>query len=395
MIKIIIFAIFVFLAFKAITNIYKNPDSHFWDFKVYYFASKVLMSGGNPYTSGALSTAAGSEITLKYVYPPATAFLFAPFTALNFQNAAMLFYIIKLIFFAGLFLIWFKYFDVDYKDPVFFLYAYFAFGSCIYIDLMTGNVSVFEQVLLWTGFAAFIKKKDWAFYGLITLVSFFKIVPLLFLLLPLIRKDRGAIKKILICFAAFAAYACLQMLFMRGLFADFIANAVSVDERGAINPCSLAYFKDIAGSLSARTGGVITPVFFWMPLYAIFASGAVYLLLTKMKKEKIDGKELIFAATLLYTIIAPRMKDYSYILIIPSVYYMFGNYSRNATVFLLLLVSFNNTTIPYVRDKIWPSYSAYYPFFLATIIFFVWAASRVFTRVSSAQQQKARSKQLP
>jgi len=58
-----------------------------------------------------------------------------------------------------------------------------AFGATLYIDLVAGNITILEQVLIWGGLITLLNERTWLFSLLNVVAALFKTTPLLFLAL--------------------------------------------------------------------------------------------------------------------------------------------------------------------------------------------------------------------
>ncbi len=77
-------------------------------------------------------------------------------------------------------------------QPAWVLFLLFAYSSCIFIDFASGNVTTFEQCVLWVAVAWLIEGRRWRFVWAVVAASLFKLSPivLLFVLLALPEPKR-------------------------------------------------------------------------------------------------------------------------------------------------------------------------------------------------------------
>ena len=87
----------------------------------------------------------------------------------------------KLACLAALVWIWDRLVNLRQQGGVLLLLITFAFNGTILIDLMCGNISIFEQLLIWGGLYSYIRRKPVAFGAAIVLAAAFKLVPILLL----------------------------------------------------------------------------------------------------------------------------------------------------------------------------------------------------------------------
>jgi hypothetical protein len=69
-------------------------------------------------------------------------------------------------------------------------YFTFAFGSAALVDVTAGNIAIFEQLLLWLGFAALLSRRWWTFALLVVVAAQAKLTPVFFLGLLLVIDER-------------------------------------------------------------------------------------------------------------------------------------------------------------------------------------------------------------
>lgn len=143
--------------------LFSNKTHFLWDFQVYYSAAKCYTHGLNPYNIKELFSVHTNVSQLPYMYPPIAIYYFLPFSFLNIQLAITIYLCIKILALIALFYTWFKiYFDKKYLI-VFLYFSLLAFNAAIHKDLITGNISIFEQLLIWIAIYFFLKEKLWIF----------------------------------------------------------------------------------------------------------------------------------------------------------------------------------------------------------------------------------------
>src|SRR5690348_16484006 len=142
------------------------------DFDVYYHAAVASRLGLDPY--------AHAEFRTPYQYPPWTLFLFYPFTLVGLPHAYSIFVGLKILSILFILLLWIRIFQL--RDwPILVILVPFAFGSSLLVDLRAGNISAFEQLLIWTGFYFYVQNKITKFATAICAAASFKLMPILLL----------------------------------------------------------------------------------------------------------------------------------------------------------------------------------------------------------------------
>ena len=144
------------------------------------------------------------------MYPPLALYYFVPFAWLPSGLAIPVFSSIKFLALCGLFFVWDKIVPLQKHAPVFLMFSFFAFNAALHRDLISGNISVFEQLLLWIGIYYFIEGKIWQFGYLIVLVSTVKLLPIVFLGFLLLSDKRDKYKAVIWFLALFIFYLGLN-----------------------------------------------------------------------------------------------------------------------------------------------------------------------------------------
>ncbi len=288
-----------------------------WDFRTYYFAAQAHSEGVDPYDIENLRALADREISLAYVYPPHTIYAFRPFLLFNFDTAYQLFFFLKLAALAALIYIWYTRFLFDKRFAVILcLLCAFAFRETIIRDLYAGNISVFEQLLLWTAALFFIEKKPFAYCVLIGITALFKFTFIILLFAVLLDHDRKAVLSFIGVGAAFVAVTLASSLGDPVLFEGFVANVASLNEGIPINQASLTLIRDMLRFASEVTGGEFVRLD-----SAFHIAFVLFLLIFSFRSVsgydfKNNRADFIILCFFLYALIMPRMKDYSYVLLI-------------------------------------------------------------------------------
>jgi len=320
-------------------------DDYQWDFWIYYNSVRAHAAGLNPYEAASLSQIVGSPMRNCFAYPPLTLYFFRPFIYLDFATASWLYLFLKCLLLSGLLYLWKREFLQEKADLLFYFFCLLAFNAAIYIDFAAGNVSLLEQLLLWSAFAFYLKRR-WLLFSLcVVAAASFKLVPILFLGLLWFAEE----KKKYWYFAAgglgFGLMLLASYLVAPALFVEFVQDSAGrADwERGLFNPSTLAFIRDGYDLLTAKLGISISPRI----LRALFLGLAAIVLLVSYRAytalrpvfEKRNEKVLIFMACLVYALILPRFKDYSYILLIPPAWFILKKLGEiKATLLLGLTV---------------------------------------------------------
>jgi hypothetical protein len=330
---------------SLIVYISNHSDQLQWDFEVYYYAAKAYAAGLNPYDVKTVSEVAQTprilHLNLKFVYLPVTLLFFRLFLLVDYNTAFHLFLVLKCILLIGLVYLWRKEFLKGEKDLLFYFFCLLAFNGAIYLDMRAGNISILEQFLIWVAFYFFLRRRVVLFCLFILVAAIFKVTPLLFLFLLWFSKER---KKYIYAIGSFILFLAIQLMsYMTSphLLVNFVHNACGLPDYGIKNPSTFTLVRHLLHLLSDKTGIVMTPkielaVFFAIIAVIIFVARRAYMALGSVRvkdKERI----VLFLACLVYALILPRFKDYSYILLIVPAYFILSrvNYLK---VFPLLFI---------------------------------------------------------
>jgi len=307
-----------------------------WDVVVYWWGGRAFAHGASPY--GAIP---GQPEYLHFVYPPLVAAIFAPLAPLNQSAAKVLWLALKLLAFWGTVRIWRRALGVDRiaVPPIFFFT--FAFGSAVLVDVTAGNIAIFEQCVLWLAFAALLARRPWIFMALVVLVAQFKLTPIFFLGLLLVIDERPRWAPFLAGAALFAALVGANALLLPGQTHEFLASVSSLAERGWGDPSTLGVMQDLVDQLR----GLRVP----LPEasgYALYLAAIVALFAHTIRwwrAQRVAGtldRTVVLLVTLaVYALVMPRMKDYSFVALLPVAWYVLsGPQAVTASVAILAVL---------------------------------------------------------
>src|SRR5580765_1273522 len=321
--------------------VWSNPGNQ-WDFRVYYFAAQAWRAGLDPYNPALLSRAQGTD-TSPFLYPPYTLGFFSLFTALPIRHALVAFLAVKLVLLASLVAVWGRLLKTRVTEPTWILFLIFAYSSCIYIDFSSGNVTVFEQWLLWIGVASLLARRYWAYSAAVVGASLFKLTPIVLLLVLVIVPDRRRYHYLWGGALAFGAIFLVTYAISPQQTVRFFQSISSLDERGRVNPASLALVRDASALFNAVWGQRVTPaVQTW--LYVALATTILVPTLVVIRRvantAALNRTEVsIYLLLLAYALVMPRFKNYSYMLLIVPTYYIATRSTRLGPVLPLLLIT--------------------------------------------------------
>jgi hypothetical protein len=353
-----------------ILHISANHDTYMWDFRTHREAAGILASGADPYDPDILFP--NADTRFLYTYPPVTLYFFRLFSMVDYETAFHTFLILKCILLIGLIYFWKREFLKEDADILFYVFCLLAFNSAVFLDMIAGNINLFEEVMLWLAFHFYLKNKLRLFCAGILVAASFKMIPIFFLILLLLSGEKKKYTYLFGSGAIFLAYLFIQYIIAPDLFADFLRNAqIVVGEPGGVVPSTYKMIGDLF-QLIANATGIAVPQ--GIQLAVVSAIAAAILLLSykawiRLKSIEIEDKAMmeVFLACLIYALIHPRFKDYMYILLLLPSYYLIKNLHHTAVtpfLYILFILSCNRMVLPIVSslyEFIW----SYYPLMVA------------------------------
>jgi hypothetical protein len=344
-------------------------NAYQWDFHMLYGAAKDFAAGVTPYRGYGLS----------YYHPPLMLYVYRLFTLLPEKLAVEVWYGLKLAALAGLFIIWHRDFVRLRPRASTVLFFILAYSAAVYADLVAGNVSIFEQLLLWFGFSQLLRGRYLIFALCVVIAAQVKLTPIFFAILLITvcepRQWRVFFATVLGFFALFSFNYWLQP----GLFRDFWTVMPKLDERGVECTSFLALVRDIS---DLALGSAFTERSLLDEVVFIGIAGAIGLLSLwawqayARRATKIDQRLLICFSCFVLVLISPRMKTYTYILLLAPTLYVFrsGNWRRQiplavAGMAVLVLFPQGDSLLPF--RLAFRLFNTYLPLFAT---FAIWVA---------------------
>jgi hypothetical protein len=331
----------------------------------------LLARGQNPYEDGG--------IVSGFVYSPIHLQIFRVFSSLfTYTQFYWAFLIAKIASFAILLAIWKKFFLKETKLHVFAIFVWLGFYSTVFADLQAGNISIFESTVLFLAFICLLKQRLYLFVFMIVLAASFKITPIFFLILLLLAPNKYSLRYFALGCAGFLAFALLNLILFTDLTMQFISEAVkrTTDELGQYSPSSLSFITDTLTSSLGYLGFIPSP----MLINVIYFSVGILILWISWRSWKVvkvgdEGSNyslsfLILFSVLVYTLTMPRMKDYTYIIAIPSVLFAIEHFEISIPrwVLFLPLILISQYTQPPLFRFFWD----YYPLFVASFFWYLY-----------------------
>ncbi|HEX7981317.1 MAG TPA: glycosyltransferase family 87 protein [Gemmatimonadaceae bacterium] len=337
-----------------------------WDVIVYWWGGRAFAHGQSPY-----GTIPGQPEYLHFVYPPIVAALFAPLAILKPSVAKLLWITLKAFAFWITVRLWRRAVGTEQHavPPVFFFT--FAFGSAALVDFTAGNIAVFEQLVLWLAFAALLARRRWTFALLVVLAAQCKLTPVFFLGLLLVVDERPHWGPFLGGGALMAALVGANVVLFPGQTREFLASVSALAERGWGDPSTLGVMQDLVDQLRGLR----------LPLpdataYALYLAAAAFILAQTVRwwrAQRLAGTtrpvEIVLVTLVTYALVMPRMKDYSYVALLPVAWYaLSGRQAVTASLAVLAVL----VPRPLPQLKLWlplvPQPYTYAPLLAALVL---------------------------
>jgi len=343
LLKILFIALLLLYCIVLIVKIAKHREVYQWDFKAHFYAARAHAAGLNPYDRPLVRRVAKAPLSQWFNYTPVAIWFYRLFCLFDFNTAYYLFLAFKCILLVGLLYLWRKGFLKSERGLLFYLFCLLAFNSAIYIDFLAGNISILEQFGLWLAFYFFLRRRLLLFCLIIVILANFKLTPLLFLFLLWFLEEK---KKYIYFLGSAILFAGIQLIsyLTSPLFMDFVRlmSGILSDIRGVINPSTFTLIRDVFG-LIAKERGITVPQRIQILAFLVIVAAIIFLswrsfIVLKSVGGKEKDKIMVFLSCLVYALILPRFKDYSYILLIVPTYFAIKRFSGGKEYIFLFII---------------------------------------------------------
>lgn len=378
--KLILLVCLVLYVAFAVVNLHIANEKYLWDFRMYIDTIRAYDAGINPYDAQAVSRFAGRDVSELY-YFPLTLWVLKPFAAMPYAAASVLFLSIKCGLLIFLIVLWQRVFLHRPDDVLFVLFCILAYNATIYLDMRAGNVSLFEVVFTWAAFWAYLKNRMVAFSLLLGMAALFRLTPLFFSLLLVFCTRELRLRGTVALGAAIVSAAGAAWIADANLLVRFFPHALSITgeplRAGIINPASFTLISSLADTIW-ELAGVDVPRIALRVTYVVWVAFVFVMSWRAFRRLDVNDPEhriiIINLMCLVYALILPRFKDYSYILLLLPTYFIIVNMRYTPAfpfAFGLCVLSCLYVTLPGFRTVarlLWN----FYPFFIATVIWSIY-----------------------
>ena len=357
-------AILVVLA--ALWQIVGKLHVYQWDVLVYSWGARAFARGLSPY--GPIP---GQPEYLHFVYPPLVAAAFAPLSLLNVSATKVLWIALKAVAFLATIRLWRRRLAVEQTAVPSLFFFTFAFGSAALVDFTAGNIAIFEQALLWMGFAALLSRRWWIFAFLVVLAAQAKLTPVFFLGLLLVIDDRPRWAPFLGGTLLFALALAANVVLLPDQTREFLQSVSALGERGWGNPSMLGLMEDLVDQLRGLRLPIpaITAKLLYLTAVAAVLGHTVRWWWGQRETGAREPVLIVLVTLAVYALVMPRMKDYSYVALLPVGWYVLA---RRETVAASLAVLAVLVPRPLPQLKLWlplvPQAYTYAPLLAALVL---------------------------
>jgi hypothetical protein len=322
-------AVLCMISLPIVLMIIQNPASFQSDFKRYYFAGKLSLLGENPYDFGKMVSLFGDQLNTQqpFLYPPYTLILFRPLSQLSLLVAYYLFFTLKLIMYVLLFTMWKRVFFKDTSAPYFALFILASMGSeAAYLDLIAGNISVFQQMFFWAGIAYLLKKKIMASGICIVCASsikFFVLSPLLLIFLA-----AGYWRQFLMFVGMLAALivgVCIQSPTYFSVIKENIQNT-ALKETGHRAISIRNYLQDLFSLF--HNACPYNPDILYGAIAICIAACSLYIIVRNLSFLRQEIFLLVNFTIISYCAVVPLLKDYEQLILIPPTFFLLDYFHK-------------------------------------------------------------------
>jgi hypothetical protein len=344
-----------------------------WDVMVYWWGGRAFSHGVSPY--GPIPQ---QPEYLHFVYPPLVAAAFAPLSVLNVGATKVLWLALKVAAFIATVRLWRRHIAVDQAAVPALFYFTFAFGSAALVDFTAGNIAIFEQLLLWLGFAALLSRRWWTFALLVVVAAQAKLTPVFFLGLLLVIDERPRWTPFLGASLLFALCVGANAVVLPDQTREFLASISALGERGWGDPSTLGVMEDLVDQL--RGLRLPLPAVTAHVLYLVAVTTVLAMTVRWWRARRAaaahDPMLTVLVTLAVYALVMPRMKDYSYVALLPVGWYALATH-REMTASLAVLAVLVPRPVPQL--KLWlpmvPQVYTYAPLIAALVLWSMLTAS--------------------
>lgn len=306
-----------------------RPAKYQWDFRAYFFGSRLFLAGHDAYDYSALARVAGAELRddnlLPFIYPPHALLWFLPFALTTFSVAYYLFAATKLVALVTLLVLSARSIPSPWWRAFVPMLALLMFGGAVPADLRTGNIALFETVLLLLAAGVLVRRRIGSFGPLVVLASSWKLVLLPFTLVPLLLLRPRPWLRVVVSLAALPLVVFGWWVIDPAMVSSFLRAGKGLTsgigdgaDRGMVNGSVARVLADISHLVFGRTEFGVVVIGYLLLSSAVILLSARAWRLQCMREDRLRSISYLI---LVYGLVVPRMPLYSYVLmLVPCIY---------------------------------------------------------------------------
>lgn len=355
-----------------------------WDLKIYMECSRTLASGGDPYATQPVFN--GDHF--QCLYPPAIMDLYRPlnlFTREFGEGAGERFWAaLKVLSMALILWLWRERILAPGNDLRRLLFAAVAYGSPFWSDFRAGNAGSFEHLILWGALAAFIAERDYLFAALVAAAAQPKLLPMAFLPLVLAKKRPNLGAFVFGGVLAVGVFGANELIHP-GLLKEFFLQLRDPGqpwhyERG---PNNCAFVGLVQHALETAWRDRALAMAWAMRVNAVWSAAIAAATAWALRRiwrgdatetAKRRGSVMLYAAA--YALMAPRLKDYSFLLMIPPTLVALESDAPPALRAAILVCALLDSTKAAAEKAglgVWSLFAGYFKLYAVMLVWFVLA----------------------
>jgi hypothetical protein len=277
------------------------------------------------------------------------------------------------------------------------VFAAAAFGSPFWSDFRAGNAGSFEHLIMWAAFAAFIAERDMLFAVLMAAAAQPKILPLAFLPL-VVAKPRPNVRAFLLGGTLAVGAFALNEWVHPGLLKEFFLQLGDYRqpwhyERGPNNCAFIGlaqhvfetylwkdrrleltwHDRNLAMAWAMRVNAV------WTVVIASLTAWSLSVLWRGEGAEQDKRRRAVMLYAAAYALMAPRMKDYAFLLLIPPAIAALESDAPLALRAFILLFALLDSTKALAEKAglgVWSLLAGYFKLYAVMLVWFALAFPR-------------------
>ena len=358
-----------------------------WDLKIYMECSRTLASGADPYKTQPVFN--GDHF--QCLYPPMIMDLYRPFnyftTEFGDGVGERFWAVLKVLSMVLILWLWRDYILKPGRNLPRLLFAAVAYGSPFWSDFRAGNAGSFEHLILWGALAAFIFERDFLFAALVATAAQPKLLPMAFLPLVLAKKRPNFRAFVFGGVLAVGVFG-LNELIHPGLLKEFFLQLRDPAqpwhyERGP-NNCAFVglvqhaletawHDRARAMAWALRVNAV------WSAVIAAATAWSLRRIWRGEGTETVKRRNSVMLYAVAYAMVAPRLKDYSFLLLIPPTLVALESDAPPAMRFAILVCALLDSTKALAEKAglgVWSLFAGYFKLYAVMLVWWVLAFPR-------------------